>query len=105
MTPEPVAWWTRCAVTGNRRNVKFASLVAVDERQSPPGWLSQRSKQSSSGGAMAVFSSSLGLPRELPLMWSPRAMSQTKVGPSFSAPAADDEYDQILQLRAVGAHA
>ena len=104
-TPEPASWQARRSVTGNYRSVNFGSLAAVDKRQSPLDSLSQSAKQPSSGGAMAFHSSSLGFLLELPLLWSPRAMSEMNVGPPFSAPAVDEEYDQILQLPAVVARA
>ena len=82
-------------VTENHRNVKPCDLSAVDKRQSPLESLSQRAKRPSSGGATVAYSSSSGLPRGLPLFWSWETTSQLNVGPSFSAPQAEEKYEQI----------
>ena len=81
LTPELVTWQLRRGATGNH-----CSPAEVDRRRAPLDSLPQRAKQPSSGGAMAVYSSTSGFLSQLPLMWNEETMVSSKVGPSFVAP-------------------
>ena len=95
-TPGPISWETWCAVTGNRRNVRLASLSAAEERASPADSLAQRTKKPPAGGDMAAFSPPSGFQRGLPPMWSPRSMRKYGVGPSVAGRVLEEEYGQKL---------
>ena len=92
MTPEPATWHFWRAAAKNRRNVKFCDLSAAGK---PADSLPQRAKQPSSSGATVASSSTSGSPWELPAFWSSETMGQPNVGPSFSAPQAEEKYEQI----------
>ena len=76
----------RCAVASNRRNLELRSLAEVDRRRAPLDPPSQRAKQPSRGGSMAVYPSTSGFPRELELMWREETMVASKACPSFGVP-------------------
>ena len=94
MTPEPISWELWSSASANHRNAKRASLANVDVLKSQLESLSQRLKQPSAGGDMAVYSSNTGAKRDLPPLWSPRTMRVHGVGPSVTV-SADEEYGQI----------
>ena len=81
LTPEPAPWELRPAATSNHRNVRLASMAAVDRLKSPTESLAHRAKQPSAGGNMLVYSPRNSSARELPLMWSPRTTRARGVGP------------------------
>ena len=90
LTPEPVSWELRNAATSNPRNVRLASMAAVDMLKSQMESLAQRAKQPSPGGHMEGYSSKSTSQRELPPMWSPRTMRVRGVGPSVNGSVVED---------------
>ena len=70
MTPEPVAWERRSALTANQRNVNFASMEEMGKFNDPLESLSQRARRKSAGGTMVVYSSKNSMPCDVNQMWS-----------------------------------
>ena len=81
MTPEPVAWELRLALTAGHRYVNLASMEGVGRFNDPSESLSQRAKQKSAGGAMAALSSKDSTPFDVNPMWSSSTARSCEVGP------------------------
>ena len=81
MAPEPVSWDLWLAVSSNLRDVNFASLAEVGKLGMPLESLSQRAKQVSPGGTMAIYASKNSAHCAVGPMWSLDTARQRGVGP------------------------
>ena len=81
MAPEPVSWDLWLAVSSNLRDVNCASLSEVGKLGMPLESLSQRAKQVSPGGTMAIYASKNSAQCTASPTWSLSTARERGVGP------------------------